>query len=235
MQRHSFLAVGIGAAAIVMGTIEAALRRSGVRKTACSRAACHVLQYFSAIDKIVCKWMSAPRSSPLRVFLWMSIPSPRFDLLNSVTSGKGILLKASQTIEDCPRDVDVVVLRGSAWTTELETLSQIAPGVKALVVSYAGISAQHLRQLKSAFGERLGTDIQLHNLHHNAPITAELALSLLLVSRVRLARCPRSAFSRAVEAALRTGIAEKQFSKARPLSSSSARCKTLRYKASQAV
>ena len=56
------------------------------------------------------------------------------------------------------------------------------PALRALILPYAGLLPKHLEPLRAAFGARLGTSVQLHNVHHNASLTAEMAVALLLAA-----------------------------------------------------
>ena len=60
------------------------------------------------------------------------------------------------------------------------------PALRALIMPYAGILPPHIERLRAVLGARLGEDVKLHNLHHNAPMTAEMALALLLSTAKRL-------------------------------------------------
>lgn len=91
--------------------------------------------------------------------------------------------RVSASLDECPADCEVLVLPGSAWPTELDQLEQFAPRVRAVVVPYAGIARAHIERLRAVFGERLGEAVSLHNLHHNAPMTAEMGLALMFVRR----------------------------------------------------
>jgi lactate dehydrogenase-like 2-hydroxyacid dehydrogenase len=50
---------------------------------------------------------------------------------------------------------------------------------------------KHLDPLRDAFGDRLGGAVALHNVHHNAPMTAEMAMGLLLAAAKRIVPADR--------------------------------------------
>ena len=56
------------------------------------------------------------------------------------------------------------------------------PALRALILPYAGLLPKHLEPLWTAFGVRLGASVQLHNVHHNASLTAEMAVALMLAA-----------------------------------------------------
>lgn len=81
----------------------------------------------------------------------------------------------------CPADTEVCVLDPNLLPDDLQGLASL-PALRALILPYAGLLPKHLDPLRAAFGERLGTSVQLHNVHHNAALTAEMAVALLLAA-----------------------------------------------------
>ncbi len=78
--------------------------------------------------------------------------------------------------DEAPRDAHVLV-------SGVPTAAQLAalPSLQTLVVPYAGLPARTRALLLEQ-----GDDIRVHNLHHNASATAELALALLLAAAKRI-------------------------------------------------
>jgi len=81
----------------------------------------------------------------------------------------------------CPADTEVCVLDPNLLPDDLQGLASL-PALRALILPYAGLLPKHLDPLRAAFGERLGSSVQLHNVHHNAALTAEMAVALLLAA-----------------------------------------------------
>jgi|EP00908_Phaeocystis_cordata_P022327 phosphoglycerate dehydrogenase-like enzyme len=87
-------------------------------------------------------------------------------------------------------DPVVVVLPGAAGP-QMELACATLPGLKHIIVPYAGILPPQLERLRGAFGDRLDTTVTLHNLHHNAPMTAEMGVALLLAAAKRIVPADR--------------------------------------------
>ena len=89
--------------------------------------------------------------------------------------------------ESCPEDAVVVVMPGSGWADDISALAKL-PLLRAVIIPYAGLMAKHTDRLRALLGERLGLEdgVALHNLHHNAPVTAEMAIGLLFAAAKQL-------------------------------------------------
>lgn len=94
-----------------------------------------------------------------------------------------------------PTDVNVLIidprqLMNPSWRRAQDLAA--LPSLRALIMPYAGILPEHLVQLRALLGdERLGSSVMLHNLHHNAPMTAEMGVALLLAAAKRLVPADR--------------------------------------------
>lgn len=87
---------------------------------------------------------------------------------------------------DLPDDVDVLIFPGAATPDRVYAAAAALPNLKALIMAYAGILPAQIDKMRVAFGDRLGSTVTLHNLHHNAPMTAEMGVALLLAATKRL-------------------------------------------------
>ncbi len=103
---------------------------------------------------------------------------PAFDLLRS-RCDPGILLTTSQPA--APATYQVLV----AGRPQLEHLTA-SPDLRLLVIPYAGLPAA-TRELLLGFPQ-----IAVHNLHHNASLTAEMAMALLFSAAKFIVPCDRA-------------------------------------------
>ena len=125
---------------------------------------------------------AAPASSRsrLRAHVWMDMPSgPQLTALCEAVDSDAVQLTVGAT--SCPADTEVYVLDPNLLPDDLQGLASLR-ALRALILPYAGLAPKHLDPLRAAFGERLGTTVQLHNSHHNATCTAEMAVALLLAA-----------------------------------------------------
>ena len=125
---------------------------------------------------------AAPASSRprLRAHVRMDMPSgPPLTALCEAVDSDSVQLTVGAT--SCPADTEVYVLDPNLLPDDLQGLASLR-ALRALILPYAGLVPKHLDPLRAAFGERLGTTVQLHNSHHNATCTAEMAVALLLAA-----------------------------------------------------
>ena len=125
---------------------------------------------------------AAPASSRprLRAHVWMDMASgPQLAALHEAVDPDAVHLSIGAA--SCPADTVVCVLDPNLLPDDLQGLASL-PALRALILPYAGLLPKHLDPLRAAFGERLGTSVQLHNVHHNAALTAEMAVALLLAA-----------------------------------------------------
>ena len=126
---------------------------------------------------------AAPASSRprLRAHVWMdnNVPSGPLTALCEAVDSDAVQLTVGAT--SCPADTEVYVLDPNLLPDDLQGLASLR-ALRALILPYAGLAPKHLDPLRAAFGERLGTTVQLHNSHHNATCTAEMAVALLLAA-----------------------------------------------------
>ena len=125
---------------------------------------------------------AAPASSRsrLRAHVWMDMPSgSQLTALCEAVDSDAVQLTVGAT--SCPADTEVYVLDPNLLPDDLQGLASLR-ALRALILPYAGLAPKHLDPLRAAFGERLGTTVQLHNSHHNATCTAEMAVALLLAA-----------------------------------------------------
>ena len=125
---------------------------------------------------------AAPATSrpQLRAHVWMDMPSgPQLTALCEAVDSDAVQLTVGAT--SCPADTEVCVLDPNLLPDDLQGLASFR-ALRALILPYAGLLPKHLDPLRAAFGERLGTTVQLHNVHHNAASTAEMAVALLLAA-----------------------------------------------------
>mmetsp|Transcript_8840 Transcript_8840/g.26021 ORF Transcript_8840/g.26021 Transcript_8840/m.26021 type:complete len:391 (+) Transcript_8840:132-1304(+) len=125
----------------------------------------------------------------LRAHCWWDVPPGLLAVLETSVDVSTVELTVGAS--GCPSDVEVCVFPNAAWEARVDVdgLASLASLV-AIVVPYAGIMPKHLDRLRAILGGRLGSTgeggVALHNLHHNGPITAEMAIALLLAAAKRL-------------------------------------------------
>mmetsp|Transcript_58771 Transcript_58771/g.118042 ORF Transcript_58771/g.118042 Transcript_58771/m.118042 type:complete len:377 (+) Transcript_58771:140-1270(+) len=125
----------------------------------------------------------------LRAHYWKDVPEgPLLTSLRKATDASTVDLSVGAA--SLPSDTEVCVLPSNILPESLGALVAL-PALQAVVLPYAGLLPKHLHPLQSAFGPRLGSSVQLHNLHHNAAMTAEMAIALMLAAAKRLVPADR--------------------------------------------
>ena len=82
---------------------------------------------------------------------------------------------------ECPADTEVCVLSPNIFPDNLNAVASL-DRLRAIILPYAGLQPKHLDPLRALLGDRLGKSVALHNVHHNAPMTAEMAIALMLAA-----------------------------------------------------
>ena len=126
---------------------------------------------------------SVARRVPLRAHFCKDLDEELLRVLRT-TATDAVHVTAGDA--DCPPEAEIIILPGAGTAERLYEAAAASPKLRALVMAYAGILPAQLKKVRDAFGTRLGSAVTLHNLHHNAPMTAEMGVALLLATAKRL-------------------------------------------------
>lgn len=124
--------------------------------------------------------LSSTPGARLRAHVWDGVPhGPLLNALKEAVDSNVVHLSVGGGA--CPPDTEVCVLPPNILPDNLHAAASLAR-LRAIILPYAGLQPKHLDPLRTVFGERLGTSVALHNIHHNAPMTAEMAIALMLAA-----------------------------------------------------
>ncbi|MER3413556.1 MAG: hydroxyacid dehydrogenase, partial [Armatimonadota bacterium] len=89
---------------------------------------------------------------------------------------KGLPEGVSVTVGDPPHPNTEILVWGRPTLEQLQNL----PSLRAVIVPFTGVPPETIEAVRAVYG------VTLHNLHHNAPATAEMAMALLFAAAKRL-------------------------------------------------
>ena len=128
----------------------------------------------------------------LRAHFCRPVEATQLELLRQSAGVELVDVSAGDAV---PVDAEILIidprqLMNPSWRRDQDLAA--LPSLRALVMPYAGILPEHLVELRGLLGDgRLGSSVMLHNLHHNAPMTAEMGVALLLAAAKRLVPADR--------------------------------------------